>query len=246
MKKLLILLVSLLILFSSCDITITGETTRDLCGDSICQIGESCSCKDCIDQDFCKEKEQINCNDNNICTKDIYNKDFDKCEYQEIKPCCGDNFCEESEKCNPSTYETVCPQDCKIKCPALIEISNVKCGDNCKKTDKFTITDTSYLTIELKNIGEESTKTVNGKFDCESELRSARIDYDKIFGVSFDDYFENQQEKISGISGKSKATYKLNFDLTEIEKDFEADCVVILDSNVFTEIRSFKVLFKKL
>ncbi|MAG20498.1 hypothetical protein CL618_03640 [archaeon] len=230
---------------SGCDITITGDTVRELCGDNICQVGESCSCSDCSENEVCREKEDKDCDDLNVCTLDKYNENFDKCEYEAIVPCCGDNICEKSESCNLEIHETSCSEDCKLKCPTFIEVSEVICGENCRKVNgKFLVDDESYIEIELYNKGEEGSKVITGKFDCESEFRSIRIDYDSIFGVKFDDHFDNVQEKIRSLAEKSKNRYRLNFDLSEIEKDFEADCVVILDSSVFTETRSFKVLFK--
>ena len=230
---------------SGCDITITGDTVKELCGDGVCQVGESCSCSDCSESDICKDKEDTDCDDLNICTLDRYDENFDRCEYEVIKPCCGDNICEKSESCNLKTHDTGCSVDCKLKCPAFIEVSDVMCGENCRKVNgKFLVDDDSYLEIVLENIGEEGSMVVTGKFDCESEFRSIRIDYDNIFGVRFDDHFDGVQEKIGSLAGKSKNRYRLNFDLDDIEKDFEADCVVVLDSSVFTETRSFKVLFK--
>ena len=247
---LIILSISLIfvsiLLISGWDIKLTGESIKELCGDGVCEIGESCSCVDCVGNEICKEKEKINCDDSNICTIDRYNEDFDKCEYEDIKPCCGDGICEESERCNDELHKTMCDEDCKVRCPAFVVVSDLKCGENCKKVgDKFLINGDGYLEISLENLGEEGTTTVSGKFDCDSELRKARLDYESIFGVVFNDYFDNVQEKLSGISGKDKSIYRLNFGLENIERDFEADCLVILDGNVFTENRDFKVVFEK-
>jgi hypothetical protein len=211
MKYSILLILTVLILIAGC-----GEESQkavSICGDNVCDVTESCACEDCKYAERCQES--------------IIKKSQD----------CGDGKCTPGERCDLTTYETVCPEDCHYTCPAKTRVSEFSCGNtNCQKISKnhFKIIGaTSSIKATLENTGEKSTDTITPHFTCyKDDLKIASKDGGSFRGVTFKDYFENYEETTTVASRVStagnKELYYLSFNIIDLEKPYEAQCTISL------------------
>src|SRR3990167_8169761 len=101
-------------------------------------------------------------------------QDKDKKEEKtEIKTTCGNDKCEDGERCEPGSIQTACIDDCGRLCPAYLiahitedaeatEENTFVCGveEGCTKVEdnKFKITKSgARVTTKISNIGETSS-----------------------------------------------------------------------------------------
>lgn len=210
-----------------------------------------------------KEVVKTNCDDNNPCTTDIYNELTNQCEHEVKETCCGNGKCETGERCNEATHKTDCVADCGRTCPAFLvisstegaaesEVSALQCsGDNCEKIDanSFRITGNSAISTNIFNLGEYASSTITSNFYCSGDGVSATKDRQGIRGVIFKDYFDNNLESLSSLSGAhtefNSGTYYMNFNTTDIEKDFDATCKIYIQETDFKNTQSIKLSFRK-
>lgn len=189
--------------------------------------------------------EENICDDFNDCTKDIYTEEGG-CEYVATDDCCGNDICEEGERCNEKTHTTNCIEDCSRTCPAYLIVHGeenegatdpfaLDCADdNCEKINdiKFSFTDSSRLKLTVTNLGERTSPKVSSYFMCWSGEEQVHDDDRSMYGVVFSDYFNDGEEEADSInavqSGNNFATYYLSFDTDNLEKPYLATCQVTL------------------
>src|SRR3989344_7434055 len=88
---------------------------------------------DINDSDNSEEKvatetvEPLNCDDGNSCTEDKFNAETNKCDYNPVKNCCGNNMCETNEGCNSATQKTECEKDCGLRCVGKLVVTGPVC-----------------------------------------------------------------------------------------------------------------------
>ena len=208
------------------------------------------------------EQTQIktNCDDENICTKDIFNELTNTCEYETIKNCCGNGICESNERCNEETYQTNCLEDCSRTCPAHIivhkdeeintdDVFVFTCADdNCRQINEYTfrITGTSKLKVYLTNIGEQTSSKIYSDFVCGIGGEQAVVDGESIKGVVFSDYFDTNKEELTVNAVQSvgnKANYYFAFDTTNLEESYIADCKLYIKSNELNFNQRISLMF---
>ncbi len=103
-------MLTILVMISGC-ITIEDESNHNCIPpekfiDGVCCFDENNNSICDINERTCPET----CDDNNTCTKDYCSPATNyECRHDEIKPCCGNNLCEENEELS-NTY----PEDCTI------------------------------------------------------------------------------------------------------------------------------------
>ncbi|MEW6062853.1 MAG: hypothetical protein AB1571_00575 [Nanoarchaeota archaeon] len=201
-----------------------------------------------------EEKVVNTCDDNNPCTDDVFNEKTMQCEHNKLSKCCGNRICEEGERCNPEVGYTICSSDCPLECPAKATVSKFSCATSkCQQTSEntFTITDSSVIEADLENIGERGTDLITSRFKCgKGETDLVSHDKDNLFGISFRDYFNNNEDTIylsgrQSETGGNKAKYKFAFDITKLEKATDLDCEISLQAipalnNIQTVHLSFK------
>jgi len=211
-----------------------------------------------------EEKTEVksSCDDDNICTIDTFNELTNDCEYETKDNCCGNELCEDGERCNEDTHVTDCIEDCGRTCPAFLivhkedgatesDIFAMSCGDdNCQKTDEnaFTITDDSSITTTISNIGEKSSAKVMSTFICGAGTKQAIADGKNIYGVIFEDHFNEDQNELPYInpiqSVSSSATYYLTFDTENQEQPFTANCKLYIKTTTgFEDEQNFNLYF---
>ena len=209
MRKVILAFLFIVILFliTACA---NNNEKKIVCGDNICDSPESCSCNDCKKEDKCKTTAIIaTCDDSNKCTDDIFNELTKQCEHKIILNCCGNAKCEEGERCNMQTYETACPSDCNLECPGHVIISEFSCvaKDNCRQIGKnsFVMNGDSKIKAVLTNEGERISGNINSEFKCDAgSLGMIKGDNANIKGITFMDYFDNNEQTASINSRVSK------------------------------------------
>ncbi len=142
------------------------------------------------------------CDDNNDCTDDVFNEATGKCEYKRLETCCGDGFCDFSERCNDETHMTVCPLDCPRTCAGVLTLSEFSCEGRCTlNEDNFIVTGSSILKSQMENIGELPLSSLSSSFTCR-RIDSNVIYYDEknekdvYNNISMKDYFEGDENKV--------------------------------------------------
>lgn len=251
MKKLILsfLVLALLIFIASCTKT---ETPKVVCGDSICDQAESCSCDDCKSEEKCKISIIGTCDDKNSCTEDIFNELTKQCEHKTLKTCCGNDECEENERCNKGTYETLCPSDCPYECPAKVTPSKFECAsENCKELseDNIEISGNAVIKSTMTNIGERGSSKLTSEFRCDGgSLGMIKGDNSKIKGITFKDYFGNNEETamINSRISKLSNTLDYNVEFTKANTSpLNINCVaVIQDSETVDLSQKITLSFK--
>lgn len=242
MKKSFIILILGIFFIASCTSEtnqLTGTTTlKEIveCGDNICDETETCRCIDCENDSKCLEKPET----------EEQEKQVEKIEkvVEETKDVdCGNKICEEDESCNLETYETKCPEDCKVLCPTKLVVGDFReeqtffCTGKCDFYDNiFIITGDSKIQANIRNIGEIASNVVTSNFNCyfeDSEVLSRR-DGDGNYGITVRDYFNKGDEKVSSInskiSGNDFASYIFEVNLDENHKTKDIRCSITLDS----------------
>ncbi len=210
-----------------------------------------------------KDVVKTSCDDDNSCTTDIYNELTNQCEHEVKETCCGNDKCEPDERCNEATHKTNCVADCGRTCPAFLivspeegadesEISALICaGEDCEKIDanSFRITGSSAISTKIFNLGEDASSTITSNFYCSGDGVSATRDEQGVRGVIFKDYFDNNLESLSSLSGAhtefNSGAYYMNFNTTDIEKDFDATCKIYIQATDFKNTQSVKLSFRK-
>ncbi len=143
------------------------------------------------------------CDDGDVCTEDTLDAETGKCTYERSESCCGDGFCDFSERCNEESHKTVCPSDCPRTCPGVLTVSEFTCEGECDtlEDETFSITGNSLLQTRPENIGELPLSSISSSFSCRS-AESGSIYYneksekDVYNGVSIKDYFEGNKESV--------------------------------------------------
>ena len=169
-----------------------------------------------VKENVSEVKVVASCNDDNPCTEDLFNQLTQECEHKRLNYCCGDRTCDANERCDQAKHKTVCPEDCPRECPGELALSNLECSGKCiKSEDKYIVDGDTKFTLQVQNIGELSINDVTSIFRCTKENGNIFVSTTTAktkSGVSFKDYFNNEEKKISltGIPyGKDKAKYTL-------------------------------------
>lgn len=198
------------------------------------------------------------CDDGNPCTKDTFNELTKECEHETISNCCGNDICESGERCNEETHKTNCVEDCGKTCPAYLIVSKeegakeqdvfaMSCGENenCEQTDinKFRITGSSSVKTIVSNIGETSSDLVYSSFLCWSGEEQAMEDSDNIYGIVFEDYFNDNEDSVKHIDADDFATYYLSFDTENKEQSALVNCKIFIRSTDFKAEQDFTLSF---
>ena len=184
-----------------------------------------------------KTKVIKSCDDSNPCTEDTFNELTDQCQYKTLATCCGNGKCEDKERCDLTTYQTKCPQDCPYECPAHTIVEEFTCGTlNCEKTaeDRFIIRGSTFIKALVQNKGEAGA-AISSQFKCGvGETTRISRDGDDLFGITFRDSFGNNNDDLITLSGhqsetsNDKTDYKLKFDIDGLEKPTDLSCKVSL------------------
>ena len=218
------------------------------------------------DKDKKEEKTEIKttCGDDNLCTKDIFNELTGSCEYETIANCCGNDKCEDEERCEPGLIQTACIDDCGRLCPAYLiahitedaeatEENTFVCGveEGCTKVEdnKFKITKSgARVTTKISNIGETSSDTITSILLCKTDITSVR-DGEEIEGVTFKDYFTDDDTKntFSNVNPLQSANdnfvfYNLKFTADTIP-NVDIICDVVITSDEFENKQSIELMF---
>ena len=142
------------------------------------------------------------CDDNNECTGDVLNERTGKCEHKRLEICCGDGFCDFSERCNDDAHTTVCPLDCPRTCAGVLTLSEFSCEGSCSLNgENFIITGSSILKTQMENIGELPLSSLSSSFECR-QMDSNVIHYDEknedevYNNITIKDYFEGDKNKV--------------------------------------------------
>ncbi len=147
------------------------------------------------------------CDDADPCTEDVFNTGREICEHSRMEICCGDGFCDFSERCDEETHNTVCPSDCPRTCPGVLTLSEFSCNGSCTfDGSNFIITGSSVLNIQLENIGELPLGSLSTSFACRNVGTNTiyydeRNEEDVYNGVFIKDYFDGNKNKVL-IKGK--------------------------------------------
>ena len=148
---------------------------------------------------------------------------------------CGDGKCIDSERCDYTKYETVCPEDCPISCPPKVIANKPECVGACTASgDSFDVTGDAKIKIRLENTGERATNTATTKFRCyEGETLVVQNDNEKKYDVIFKDYFDSyvEEKEINSritISG-SVVNYFLDFDFGDLTRNADLTCTISID-----------------
>ncbi|MEK6923090.1 MAG: hypothetical protein AABW84_00115 [Nanoarchaeota archaeon] len=213
-----------------------------------------------------KEKTEIktSCGDDNICTKDIFNELTGKCEYETILNCCGNNKCEDGERCEAGAIQTACINDCGRLCSSYLivhatedaettEENTYICGseEGCTKIgdNKFKITKSgAKVTTKISNVGETSSDIITSSLLCKTDVTSVR-DGEEMEGIMFKDYFTDDDTKntfnnVNPIQSTSDnfVFYNLKFTATTIPNT-DVTCDITLNSDEFENKQSVQLMF---
>ena len=177
------------------------------------------------------------CDDNNICTDDVFNNVTQQCEYVRQATCCGDGVCDFNERCDLTAHKTKCSQDCIRECPAFLQFSNWECSGSCFNTGSYYIIDgNAVFKSTLTNIGEMSLNNIKARFNCAKEDLSSIFYNEKLSteksGVIIKNYFSNNTTSVS-LSGESYAKNQVEYTFEIIGKptsDMNLICTVILST----------------
>jgi len=170
------------------------ETEEEGCFDNIKNQGETevdCGgpCEPCKEEEKCPSS----CDDNNKCTDDYCSEETGfKCMHKEIKPCCGNNVCEEDEK---ESCASDCPEGDVAEEDELsglntwerlekikeISVSDPeKAGDYCSEMEE-PYKDRCFLNIAETTESEISCVLIEDnrlKDDCYSKVAKAADNYE--------------------------------------------------------------------
>ena len=172
--------------------------------------------------------KQVECDDNNKCTKDSYDQVNDKCINEPLKDCCGNKICENNEGCNTITYNTKCKEDCGLSCGANIVFGDGVCADDkCVKdiNGDFTLSADSRIKFSLHNNGEQSTD-VSSTLECKRKV-----------GGSYNGYFNDNKGYITISPGQTGHYY---VEIKRVE-GFSMECEMTLSGGNFVNFGSFRV-----
>ncbi len=220
-------------------------------------------------EDEVKETEETeiksSCDDDNPCTTDVFNELTKECEYKTTDSCCGNNVCEADERCDETTHQTVCAEDCTLTCPAYLIVH--KPGDetqtentficenpiNCEQISennfKISGVGKTTLTTTVTNIGERAANVITSKFYCDYEGREAKYDDEHVNGIVFWDFFENkEQNRFENLnahqSGDNSMAYILDIDMTDkVASEADVSCRIVLNSEDFSNTQTIKLMF---
>jgi len=163
------------------------------------------------------EEASLDCNDNDECTEDIASNN--ECTHNIIKPCCGNNICEENEGCNTVNYATGCIADCGIKCEAKLSVSSPTCDGNCViGTKGIHIGGFGKVKFTLTNLGEKPLEDLKAELDC--KIIEGEMSY------AYEGYFNDNKESLT-LQPKDKGYYYMNFNRPD---NFVLDCDLIFRS----------------
>lgn len=152
------------------------------------------------------ESEEIlditSCDDEDRCTEDVFDAESGSCRHSRMEICCGDGFCDFSERCDEEIHNTVCPSDCPRTCSGVLTLSEFSCEGSCTfDGSNFIVTGSSILKAQLENIGELPLGSLSSSFSCRN-VKTNTIYYDEknekdvYNGVSIKDYFEGNKNKV--------------------------------------------------
>ncbi len=179
MKKYVIVFILISVILVAGCITIEEETPGPKCIEPEKLIDGRC----CFDNDnngVCDidEKEcPESCDDSNPCTKDYCSLETNfECKHDEIKPCCGNGECEESED-----IANECPEDCVVI--DMTDFEHMYGGPDYMEDDVFVFIHTGSNETDKKpdfyiNITAADRKLVNirATYNCTDSATGKVID----------------------------------------------------------------------
>ncbi|MDD5132917.1 MAG: hypothetical protein PHD81_03735 [Candidatus Nanoarchaeia archaeon] len=176
---------------------------------------------------------------------------------------CGDSICAESERCDTSTYQTNCAEDCPA-CPTSIYVENFQCGNiaGCEKTgeNKFTISSTiTSIKVKVANLGDTIANSMEVTYSCYDDdnvrvLRDFEVQTYK--GTKFNHGFVNaysytpnsDKTRLQAKTSQSSTDeYVLTISAVDLTEDFNLKCDFVFDTHspIENEKQSVYMTFKK-
>ena len=216
-----------------------------------------------------QEEVKVSCDDDNACTRDVYNAITKACEHTMMDTCCGNDKCEPDERCNEETHRTICVEDCALQCPGFLiihkselgtttdDFSYTCFGSGCTQTDEddFVITgksDSTGIKTVLTNIGELYYPLITSNFYCQELTewaQQATTDNAEMRGIKVKDYFGDNKQSAANlksvVNGNNSITYYLNFDTTNIQSSTKVRCVITIQSTDFKNQQDVLIDFVK-
>ena len=138
-----------------------------------------------VEQVINQHEQQLSCNDNNICTKDIFNKENNLCTHTIIIPCCGNTFCEQDSSENYFN----CKQDCSfLKDNYIAKVNscnrNLKMNSLTNNCNQNNITEKEQCIFDLVQKTQDSDCCFNissfedsNNIESKKQLNKCLIDY---------------------------------------------------------------------
>lgn len=161
-----------------------------------------------------------NCSDGNVCTIDFFDTTTNSCTHAAVANCCGNNVCENNERCGvvcvgtacKSTAKiTLCKQDCSLSCPASLVVHKIvdkyedKTVQNpktftcetgaCEQLDdgEFKLTGAASLKTYITNLGEQASDAVTSQLYCNYEYPQ----FNELAAIKDGDILNRMDQKLS-------------------------------------------------
>ncbi|MFA5176027.1 MAG: hypothetical protein WC413_02080 [Candidatus Nanoarchaeia archaeon] len=176
---------------------------------------------------------------------------------------CGDDVCAESERCDTTTYQTKCAEDCP-PCPTSLYIENFQCGNvaGCEITgeNKFTISpSTTSIKTKVANLGDTIANTMEATYNCydDNNVRVLRdFEVQTYKGTKFNHGFMNaygntpngDKTRLQAKTSQSSTDdYALTISAVDLTEDFNLRCDFVFDTHspIENEKQSVYLTFKK-